>query len=89
MMKRIEIGQEVVSRRVADELVLVHLGRNEIYSLNETGARLWELLEEDHTLEGALQRIISEYDVDEQQARKEAEALLRNLADEGLVTLVP
>jgi hypothetical protein len=35
---------DVVSRRLEDEVVLVHLRTNRIYKLNETGARLWELL---------------------------------------------
>ena len=32
---------DVLTRRIDDHIVLVHMGRNEIFSLNPTGARLW------------------------------------------------
>ena len=37
---------EVLTRKVGEEVVLVHMGRNEIFALNPTAARLWELLTE-------------------------------------------
>ncbi|MEO8290940.1 MAG: PqqD family protein [Gaiellaceae bacterium] len=37
---------DVVAQRVQDEVVLVNLRTNEIYTLNKTAARAWELLAE-------------------------------------------
>lgn len=37
---------DVLARRLGEEIVLVHLKTNRMYSLNRTGARVWELLGE-------------------------------------------
>jgi hypothetical protein len=39
MTRRLQVASDVVSRRVDEELVLVHLGKDRIYSLNVTAAR--------------------------------------------------
>jgi len=35
---------DVVARQVGDDVVLVHLDTSQIFALNATGARFWELL---------------------------------------------
>jgi hypothetical protein len=37
----VQPNRDVVARRLKDEIVLVHLRTNRIYSLNRTGARFW------------------------------------------------
>jgi len=37
----VQPSRDVVARRLEDEIVLVHLQKNRIYSLNRTGARFW------------------------------------------------
>lgn len=86
-IERVEVDPDVVARRVEDEVVLVHLGRNEIFALNSTGARLWELLAEGCSVSEAIGRLSREYDVGGDQVRAETDALLKRLSDEGLVRL--
>jgi hypothetical protein len=76
---------DVLFRRVGDELVLVHAGRNEIYSLNTTGGRLWELLSGGCTRAEAAAQLATEFDVTEEAAAQEADALLDQLSREGLL----
>jgi hypothetical protein len=76
---------DVVWRRVGEEAVLVNLKTNRIYSLNDTGARLWELLAADHDLEAAEAALIEEFDVEEGKLRNEVAAVLEELAREGLI----
>lgn len=76
---------DVLFRRVDDEVVLVHAGRNEIFSLNATGARLWELLSEGRTRAEAAAQLATEFDVTEEAAAQEADALLDRLSREGLL----
>jgi hypothetical protein len=76
---------KVVSRRLGDEVVLVHLKTNRIFSLSPTGARFWELLSEGRSrteIEGALLR---EYSASEKQVAGEIDSLLEMLLAEGLV----
>jgi hypothetical protein len=75
----------VLSRRLADEVVLVHLDTNQIYALNETGARFWELLAETRNrseIEDALQ---AEFEVSPDVLSAEIDRLVTELRDLGLV----
>jgi hypothetical protein len=76
---------DVVWRRVGDETVVVNLKTNRIYSLNRTGARLWELISAGHDAEAAAATLLTEFDVDEGELRKEIEAALEHLAQAGLI----
>lgn len=76
---------DVVSRRLGDEVVLVHLKTNRIFALSPTGARFWELLSDGRSrpeIEAELQR---EYDVSREDVSAEIDSLVRALQVEGLV----
>jgi hypothetical protein len=60
------------------------MGRNEIFSLNVTGARLWELLAEGRSHAEAIDCLQAEFDVSPEAARDEAEQLVATLVREGL-----
>lgn len=76
---------DVVYRELGEESVLVHLGTSRIYSLNETGARLWVLIGLGWERDRIEEQLVSEFDVDRDVVRAEVDALLAALADEGLV----
>jgi hypothetical protein len=78
------VNPNVLMRKVDDELVLVHMGRNQIFTLNPTAARLWELLNEGQTRRAAIEQLTREFDVDVETARLETEKLVRLLVDEDL-----
>jgi Coenzyme PQQ synthesis protein D (PqqD) len=87
------MGGEVLPRPVPDvayrelegEMVLVHLGTNRIYSLNETGARFWELLAAGNERAEIERLLLAEFDVRPAELRQEIESMLGALAEEGLV----
>jgi hypothetical protein len=63
----------VVTRKTGNEYVLVPVTNNiadmnSIYTLNETGAFLWELIDGENTIEDMIGAFIREYDIDEQTA---------------------
>jgi hypothetical protein len=76
---------DAVVKRLGDEVVLVQLQTNQIYTLNRTGARLWELLEQEHDLERAQEQLLSEFDVDEEQLRGEVRTIVDELVTKGLL----
>ena len=79
------VDANVVSRRVEDTVVLVHLGTDRIYELNRTGGRFWELLENGSTLGEALVTLQDEFDVDREELEREAENLVAMLVSEEVV----
>ena len=54
-------------------------------TLNETGAFLWKQLENDISEEELLQRLLAEYNVTEDLAKKDINAFIAKLKDAGLI----
>ena len=76
---------DVVAQRVEDEIVLVNLTTNAIYTLNRTGARAWELLEGGSAPTEIPSKLAEEFDVDRSEAAGELDHLLGELLDKQLV----
>ncbi len=85
MKKRYRICEDIVSRRMGDEMVVVHLGTNRIHTLNPTAARLWELLEAGHSLGEIRSVLLDEFEVDESSVAREVGALLSELEGSELI----
>ena len=80
-----QINPDVVARRLEEEVVLVHLATNEIYRLNSTGARFWELLGEGLELDDVKRSLESEFEVQRETLDDEVERLVAELTDQGLL----
>ena len=64
----------------------MHLGTNDIFELNETGVRVWDLVLEQFPLDAIVATLVSEFDVDEVTARHETTTLITELQTRGLLT---
>ena len=79
------VNPDVVSQRVGEDVVLVHLKTNQIFALNETGARFWELLVEGRSRTEIERALHEEFDVDHEPLRHEIDALVADLARQDIV----
>jgi hypothetical protein len=77
---------EVTAERVGSDVVLVHLRTNEIYELNVTGARLWELITAGFDQDELQSQLQAEFDVDTAELAAEVDAFLSLLVREQLIT---
>jgi hypothetical protein len=75
------------SRVIAGEAIILTPQDSRIRNLNETGSRIWELLAEKPTVEALVQRIHTEFDVTEEQARADVTAFVEQLVAAGLATV--
>ena len=73
---RVRPDHDVLAKRVADEIVLVHLETNRIYELNRTAAFLWDALAAGSTQAELEERLALEFDVDPEQLAREIDELL-------------
>jgi hypothetical protein len=82
-----ETSSDVLSRRVDNELVLVKISSNEIFALNSTAARIWELLEEGADINAAVAALSQEYGQPEPEEtiRAQVEAFVRQALDLGFL----
>ena len=82
---RLKPNPDVAWRRVEREAVLVNLKTSRIYTLNPTGARLWELLGEGRDTADIESTLLGEFDVEAAELRREVDRLLGEMAEAGLV----
>ena len=55
--------EDVISRKLEDEIVLIDLRTESIYSLNETGAKFWELINEGKRINQINAELRKEYNI--------------------------
>ena len=79
------IPERVTFRRVRDEMALLDLESGVYFGLDETGARIWELLAEHGKLQAVAEQMEREYDVPAQQLRDDLLRLAEDLKAKGLI----
>lgn len=70
---------------MSDGAVLVDLRSNQVFELNETGARIRELQDQGLSTPEIAARLAAEFDVDEDTAAEEIERVSARLADADLL----
>ena len=83
----------IVSRSIAGEMILVPIRKNvgdleSIYTLNETGARIWELIDGQRSSADIHKQVVAEYEIDPVDAEQDLLELLENLLEEGALEKV-
>lgn len=76
---RLRIADDVVFRDLAGESVLPNISTGTYFGLNAVGTRLWHLLKEQGSAAAAIATLQSEYAVEGQRLRHDAEALISQL----------
>ena len=86
-------NSSMVARRVAEEVILVPIRQNVgdlqcIYTLNEVGARIWELLDNAGTVADMVSSVAKEYEVEQPQAQADLLDFLTQLESIGAIEAV-
>jgi hypothetical protein len=69
--------------------VLLNIKTQTYFGLDPVGARMWAVLNDSETIQAALDSLLTEYDVDESQLRKDLEAFVEQLLEQGLIEMRP
>jgi hypothetical protein len=86
-------GTDLTTRRIAGETLIVPVrgsvgDLDAIYTLNEIGSRIWQLMDEPRNLKQIAVAISAEYDVTEAEAERDVLELLASMEAAGLVQAV-
>lgn len=84
-MTRVAPTADAVFAGVPGGGVVLHTGTKRYYSLNETGARIWSLLEEHGDPQRAIATIAAEYRIARDEAAKAVNDLVAQLTAAGLL----
>ena len=85
-----KLKNDFALRQVADTWVVLPLGSatadfNGMLTLNEVGAEIWKLLPEMADEEELIQRLLQEYEVEEEELRKDVTEFLDSLRQLGIL----
>ena len=85
-----DIKLEFILRDIAGDLLLVPAGKaaldlNGMLTLNEMGGEIWKLLPQVADEEELIQRLLEEYEVEEDELRKDVREFLDSLKKLGIL----
>jgi len=79
---------EALVATLSDGAVLLNLQTKRYFSLNETGTRIWEMVQQTADEDTIIATLLGEYDVEEAMARSEVRRILDELIDAQLIVPV-
>lgn len=79
-------NSKIVARKTGSEYVLIPVSDNiadmeAVYTLNETGAFIWDLIDGKRSIEEIAEELVKEFDVDSPTATKDVNELVEDLAE--------
>ena len=85
-----KINEDFILRKVADSYVVVPVNKmtldfNGIINLNETGAFLFEILQNGATAEELKEKLLAEYEVSPEIAERDIEIFINKGKDAGIL----
>ncbi|HET7042769.1 MAG TPA: PqqD family protein, partial [Gemmatimonadales bacterium] len=79
--------ERVLTQTAAGTLVLLDLDGGQYYSLDEVSARVWELCDGEHGVEGIVEAVSAEYDAPVETIYEDVLAFLEEMMDEKLLVV--
>ena len=83
--RSVRIADDVIFEVLDDEAVLLNLTTGEYYSLNRTGTRAWQLIEEHGDLDRVRAAMAAEFDVGEDALAQDLDRLVSDLRERRLL----
>ena len=85
-----KVEKEFVLREIAGDYIIIPTGKtvlkfNGLITVNEVGASLWKMLQEEATMDELVQGILEEYEVDEATGREDIQEFLDTLDKGGVL----
>lgn len=85
--RSVQLSSDALFQEIGGEGVILDLATSTYFGLDEVGARCWQLLQENSSLELACNTLLEEYEVEPQQLESDISKLVTQLVDSGLATL--
>lgn len=84
--KELKLRDEDLSwRQVGDEVIVLDLRSNAYLSINQSGTALWEMLVDGSTPATMAARLVADFGVEEDRARRDVEEFVAMLRDRELL----
>jgi hypothetical protein len=83
--QKFSFAPDVVVQVINGEALILKLQEEEVFSLNETGARVAQLIAEGRSLDAVIDTLTAEYETSRQDIEREVTDLVQTLVSKGLV----
>ena len=81
-------SREVAARQLGDEMIIMSARDSTLFSLNDVGLVIWQAADGRTPLEEIVNaKVCAAFDVTPEQALKDAESFVRELAEHGILIL--
>ena len=76
----------IAARRLGDEMIVMSAADSSLFTLNDVAATIFEAADGQATLEAIVrERVLTEFEIDEQQAMSDAEEFVAQLSQHGIL----
>jgi len=82
---RVRIQEDVLFQELQGEAVLLNLKTGVYLGLNQVGTRIWQLLQEDGTLQRVMDVMLQEYEVAQEKLQTDLLNLVGQMEKQGLL----
>ncbi|HEX8683575.1 MAG TPA: PqqD family protein [Ardenticatenaceae bacterium] len=82
---RISVPNHVLAQELEGKMVFLNLQNEQYFSVDEVGARMWQLLNEHGDTERVVAALLGEYEVEESVLASDLNALIARLSEAGLI----
>lgn len=86
----INVNPDVLFQELATETVLLNIGNEQYFGLDDIGSRMWQLFSENNNannVNDVLTQMLDEFDVDEDRLGKDLLVFIEQLSEAGLVSI--
>ena len=85
---KIVVSKDVVSCDLGGETAMLEMKEGVYYGLNEIGTVIWELIQKPITIQEVVDKILEEYEVDEETCYGDVVELLEQMLENKLIETV-
>ena len=87
-MKTYIRNNDTITGKLHDEQVMLDIEKGKYFSLNPVATHIWNILEKPYTVNGLCEVLLREFEVEENQCKKEVAEHLKEMLRLGLVKVV-
>ncbi len=85
---RVKQAEDVIWRRIGDEVVIIKEDGLATHVLNKTAAFIWEMCEDESGIDEIAARLCERYDVSLEEARADVREIIEKLANLGVMNRI-
>lgn len=81
----VQRNPKLIANQMDGEIVMMSIDNGEYYGLDETGSRIWELLESQVRVGSLIESLMAEFEVGKEECANDTLEFLNDLFDKGLL----